>query len=203
MTALTDSIYNAYAKDADDVTKLAKLLTERRRAVWINTLSELARTHGCSQLAATPKGKYARKLADDSKLDAESIVNTFNTDLRREIEKLYKANPRGNRIYYSNNLIKWQKRRDTWKVYQIGLNTDSTTRYYAQQSFYSNNVELAKRFVAGGPPPVCKICIRIFAAGVVDFAYTQYQPLPAHIGCPHLFKVIAPTKISCEKLWLG
>lgn len=203
MTKLTDAIFAAYDHDATDTAKIAKQLTERRRAVWINTLTDLARQHGCNRLAGTPKGADAKKLADDSKRDADSISNTYNKQLRNEIERLYKVNPRGNSRYYSSNLAKWQVRRDSYKTYQIALQTDSSARYYAQQQFYLNNRLIAKRFVASGPPPVCKICIRIFAAGVVDFAYTQRQSLPAHIGCPHLWRVLSPVQVACEALWLG
>lgn len=203
MTKLTDAIFEAYNHDATDTAKIARQLNERRRAVWINELTDLARTHGCTRLAGTPKGADARKLKDDSQRDAESISNTYNRELRNQIERLYKANPRGNTRYYTSNLSKWQTKRDSWKSYQISLNTDSSARQYAQQRFYTMNANLAKRFVASGPPPVCKICIRIFAAGVVDFAYTQFAPLPAHISCPHLYKVVAPTKVSCDQLWLG
>jgi hypothetical protein len=203
MTKLTDAIFAAYDHNATDTAKIARQLTERRRAVWINTLTDLARQHGCTRLAGTPKGADAKKLRDDSQRDAESISNTYNKQLRNEIERLYAANKKGNTRYYTSNLAKWQARRDTWKVYQIALNTDSSAREYARLRFYEMNANLAKRFIATGPPPVCKICIRIFAAGVVDFAYTRFQTLPAHISCPHLWKAVAPTKVSCDQLWLG
>lgn len=203
MTALTDAIYDAYAYDESDTAKFTRQLTERRRATWINTLSELASKHGCNRLAGTPKGADAKKLADDSKADAESITNTYNNDLRRAIEKLYEQNRRGNQQYYISNLKKWQTKRDTWKVYQIALATDTTTRQYAFSRFYAENSALNRSYVATGPPATCKICIKLFAAGVVSYEFTQMNPFPAHINCPHSWKSAAPIKAVCDSLWLG
>lgn len=203
MTALTDSIYDAYAYDDADTEKLIRQLRERMFATWTNTLSDLARTHGCSRLAGTPKGENAKYLRGLAERDGQSISNTYNRDLRAQIEKLYAANKKGNRTYYTSNLAKWQKRRDEWKVWQIALATDSNAREYAFQQFYKHNQDIAKRFAASGPPAVCKICLRLFAAGVVDFMFTQLNPFPAHIGCPHTWKAVAPARVSCEALWLG
>jgi hypothetical protein len=203
MSILTDTITEAYAYAADDIATLTRRIAERRRAAFVNQLSDLARVHGCGQLARAPRGADNRELTQQSQVDAESIARTFNRDLARAIERLNKSNPRGNRRYYTSNLDKWSKARDVWKSLQIGLNTDSTARQLAHRRFYEMNAGLAQRFAAFGVPPVCKICIRIFAAGVVDFAYTQRNPLPAHIFCPHLYQPVAPAKAECAKLWLG
>lgn len=202
MTALTDSLYEAYAYDAEDTAKISRQLTERRRAAWINELSALAAKHGCSQLAGTPKGQDAKFLATISQTDADSITNTYNRELRNQIERLYQRNKRGNRTYYTSNLAKWQAARDVWKNYQIALQTDTTARQYAFSRFYAMN-QIAQAFVAGGPPPTCKICIRLFAVGVVDYAYTQQHGFPAHVNCPHSWRTVAPVKVECSKLWLG
>ena len=203
MSQLTDVLSLLYRYDEDDIAKLAKRLTERRRATWINTLSDLASKHGCTRLAGTPKGQDARKLADDSLKDAQSVARTYNRELASEIARLQRANPRGNRQYYISNLSKWQARRDSHKIYAIGLNTDASAREYAFQRFYAKNAQIARRFVASGPPAVCRICLNIFAAGVVDLQYTRVHPLPAHYLCPHTYSAVAPAKADCATLWLG
>lgn len=203
MSVLTDTLYAAYAYDTEDTTKLLRQLNERYRATWINALQDLARTHGCNQYPPTPKGADAKYLRSLAERDAQSISNTYNKDLRREIERLYAANKKGNRTYYTSNLAKWQKKRDTWKVYQIGIATDSNARQYAFTRFYAMNTQIARMFVASGPPAVCKICLRLFAAGVVSYEFTQMNPFPAHINCPHLWKAAAPQKVECSQLWVG
>lgn len=203
MSALTERLIELYSYTQDEIDALVRVINERRRATWINALADLVEVHGCSQLPGTPKGVDSKELRQMSVADAESIARTFNRDLARTVERLYKANPRGNRTYYASNLDEWAAARDQWKSLQIALNTDSTARYYAMKRFYEMNPNLAQRFVASGPPPVCKICIRIFAAGVVDFDYVESQPLPAHLYCPHLYQTLVPIKADCQQLWLG
>lgn len=203
MSALTDAIYAAYAYDASDTEKLTRQLNERYRATWINGIQDLARMHGCNQYPPTPKGEDAKYLRSLAERDAESISNTFNRELRNQIERLYAANKKGNRTYYTSNLAKWQAKRDLWKVYQISLATDSNARQYAFTRFYAMNNQIARMFVASGPPAVCKICMRLFAAGLVDYEFTQRNGFPAHINCPHLWAAAAPVKVECAKLWVG
>lgn len=203
MSQLTDTLYLLYSYQSDDTAKLTRTITERRGAAWINEMSDLAKRHGCNQLAKTPKGSDAKELMRQSQEDAESITRTYNRELRNVIERIYKTNPRANRNAYFKELEAWAKKRDAYKTLQIGLNTDGTARYFAQQRFYQQNPPLARRFVAAGGAPTCKVCIRIFAAGVVDFEYTQKHPLPAHINCPHFFKAFSPAKVDCDTLWLG
>lgn len=203
MTRLTDTIFLLYSHQDIDTARMTRVITERRKASWLNTLAGLAKTHGCSQFPKSVKGPDARELERQSKADAESITRTYNRELRNQIERIYKANPRSNRNAYYRQLEAWAKKRDAHKSLTIGLHTDSTARQFAQTRFYQMNPALARSFVAAGGTATCKICVRIFAAGVVDFAYTQVHPLPAHVQCPHFYKAIAPVKASCEALWLG
>lgn len=203
MSRLTDTITFLYQYQDADIEALARQITERRKAAWINKLSELARVHGCNRLAGIPKGADARELERLSRQDAESIARTFNRDVRREVERIYAENPRANRQTYYARLEKWAKKRDAWKVYSISLNTDGTARQYAFERFYAQNPTLTRSFVAGGPPAVCDVCLNIFAMGIVDLAFVQANPLPAHINCPHYYVNAAATPARCETLWLG
>lgn len=203
MTKLTKTITLLYAYQDADITKLAGQITERRRAVWVNTLRDLARTHGCSQYPGTPKMGDAKELARQSLADAQSIAKTFNRDLNAQINRIYNENPRANRATYYKRLNEWSKKRATWKNLTIGLNTDGTARYLATTRFYEMNASLSRSFVASGPPATCKICIRIFAAGVVTRDYVSRHPLPAHLNCPHFYRSAAPVRAQCGSLWLG
>lgn len=203
MSKLTDTIALLYSYQQADINKLTRVITERRKASWLNTLAGLAKTHGCNRFPQSVKGSDARELERMSKADAESIARTFNREVRAQIERIYKENPRANRNAYFKRLEAWAKKRDAYKSLQIGLNTDSTARRFAQERFYTENKALAQKFVASGPPAVCEICLNIFAAGVVNFDYTRKHPLPAHIFCPHTYKSIAPVRASCEAIWLG
>lgn len=203
MTKLTDAIFEAYAHIASDTAKIAKQLNERRRAVWINTLSDLARQYGCNRLAGTPKGADAKKLKDDSQRDAESISNTYNRELRGQIERLYKANRTGNTRYYTSNLAKWVKQRDNFKVYQIALQTDSSARQYAKSRFWEMNKQQDGKFIMRGAPPVCRQCMKIMGMGILTLEFVQANPCPIHINCVHQYEQLRIPQIACDKLWLG
>lgn len=203
MSRLTDILLLLYRMDESDTAKIAKQLNERMRASWVNHISDLAKKHGCSQLGQTPKGADAAKFRADAKRDAESIVRTYNRELEAEIKRIVKDNPKANRNTIAKRLASWKKRRDGHKIWAIGLNTDANARQLAFQRFYQNNPQIRRQFVAAGPPAVCRICLRIFAAGIVDFEYTQRNPLAAHYACPHFYRPVAPQRVECAKLWVS
>jgi hypothetical protein len=90
-----------------------------------------------------------------------------------------------------------------WKAAQIALNTETNTREFARNRFWQENGLTERRLIASGPPPTCKICIRIFGAGIVDYAYTRRNPLPAHVNCPHWYQLYRKPKVDTAKAWMG
>ncbi len=203
MTTLTDTLFSFYAYTQADIDDLAKRLEERRRATWINTLTELARKHGCGQLPGTPKGEFARHLKRLSVEDAQHIANTYNRELLNQVNRIFKSNPRANRNTYAKQLGAWIARRDAYKTYQIGLQTDSTARQYAQAEFYRHNPKIAPKFRYSPIPPVSKECIKRTRKGAVSLKYVLSHPTPAHINCPHTWLPQSPKQADCELLWLG
>lgn len=205
MSKLTDIIALLYRMDEDDTRKTARQLNERYRASWVNTLSDLAKKHGCSRLGQVPKGDDAKKFREDARRDAESITRTFNTQLENEIKRIIKDVPKANRNTIIKRLEAWKKKRDAYKTLDIGINTDGAARQYAFTRFYQENSQIRRAFIAAGPPPTCAKCIRIFAAGIVDFEYTQQHPLGllCHYNCPHFYRSVAPQKVECSTLWLS
>lgn len=203
MSQLTDTLFLLYSYQSDDTARMTRVITERRKATWLNVLGDLAKTHGCSQFPKSVKGSDARELERMSQEDAESITRTYNRELRNQIERIYKANPRANRNAYYRQLEAWAKKRNSWKSLQIGLYSDSTARYYAKSRFWAENGLQDGRFVFRGPPPTCERCVKLFAAGVVDGAFVRSHKTPIHHNCPHEWERIGAQKIACSELWLG
>ena len=202
LSRLLQTLALLYKMQPADVTTLSDDLYARRQIEWMTAMSAEARRHGCSQLGQPPQRQDAaelRRMADD---DATSIANTWNKDLERQLIKLFEANPRGNRNYYFSNLERWASERDRWKLPQIALQTAQTTRFYAQQRFRTEN-GVRGRFIFTGPPPVCKICVREFAQGVVSERYVLNHPCPRHVGCPHEWEQLRPERLACDAIWLG
>jgi hypothetical protein len=135
--------------------------------------------------------------------DAQSIVNTWNRDVERQIERLFNANRRGNRNYYYKNMEAWAEGRRSWKQPQIAITTAQQTRWVAQTRFRQMNGLRGQQYVFYGPPPVCAICIGLFAEGLVSEAFIQQNPTPVHPLCPHEWRPVAIQRISCDDIWVG
>jgi hypothetical protein len=97
----------------------------------------------------------------------------------------------------------WSKQRAAWKEPQIALQTEQTTRFYAQDRFRQMNGMRGGQYVFIGPPPVCGVCVGHFAAGIVDEVYVKRNPAPVHIGCPHEWKEMPISAPPPNELWLG
>ncbi len=191
-----------YRMNADDIEELTQQLLKQRKRIWRQTLAEEAANYGCKKSPNDPSGSDLAELKAMSREDAKSIANTWNRDVERQLEKLYKQNPRGNRLYYAKNMEAWAKARAKWKNAQIALVTDTTTREYTKSRFRAMNL-IAPRFLFVGPPPTCQECVSQFAAGEVDQAHVRRYPCPRHIGCPHTWKVVSRHRIDCADIWVG
>lgn len=205
MSRLTDIIGLFYEMQDVDVRQLEEQLLDARKRAWDLALRELAAANRCTRTPNAPSGDDLRELKQMSHDDARSIAKTYNADLGREIQRLYDANPRGNRTYYSANLEQWVERRAKWKDAQISLTTEQTTRAYAQGRFRDMNDLSGRgaRFIVQPRLAVCKICTKLIGYGVVDQQTVDRNPLPAHIGCAHEWVQLSAPRIQCRDLWLG
>ena len=192
-----------YQWQPEEVQVLEDELLERRMQAWRTAIEEQARQFGCNVNANDPSGGDLRALRAESGVDASGIVNTWNADVERQLERLYDANPRGNRTYYASNMETWATQRSRWKSRQIGLQTVQSTRGYAVQRFIEENPVRSPRYLFVGPPPICRVCVEHFAAGVVDQAYVDRNPIPVHPFCPHEWQLQTAQRLDCRNIWVG
>ena len=145
-------------------------------------------------------------IRDLSRQDAESIANTWARDIERQLDKLYTANPRGNRHYYARNMEIWAGQRDQWKSTQIARFTHQSTEFYTADRFRKQNGLRGQGYIyVGGLVPRSSAgCIERTAAGVVDEAYVQTHPTPNHPNCPHTWEAVDPVIVDdCSAIWMG
>lgn len=204
-SVLVQTLSLLYSMETDDIAELESELLTRRKIVWRNTIEAQARLHGCpNAVAKDPARQDLAELKAMCAEDARSIANTWNSELENEITRLFTANPRGNRNYYYSNIAQWNFRRNQYKAGQIALYTDSSTSYYTANRFRQENGLRGQKYVYQAlPPHVSEECIKRFAAGVVDEAYIQRKPTPAHVGCPHNWIALNPAQIGCDGMWVG
>jgi hypothetical protein len=203
-TPLLEVVRLLYYWQPDEVRDLAADLLERRQAIWLDVLRTLAQQHGCSKVPNAARREDLAELRAMSDEDARSIAATWRRDVDSQVERLFNANPRGNRFYYFKNMERWAQQRGRWKNLQIGQMTEAITRAYATDRFRVMNGLRGQRYLYAGPPPVSESCVRRFAAGIVNEAYVQTHPVPSHVGCPHQWVPINPIQIQeCDEMWVG
>ena len=205
MSELTDFIFDVYKMTNAEIADTSEAIFDGRTRAWVKSIEAELRRLGCTQKAKAPSGADLSSLRRQSRQDAESIAATYNRDLRRIVETLYAANPRGNQRYYTSNLDIWARERESWKSRQIALNTEQTASYSARVQFRKVNNVTGGRYIYDGPAPVGPICVRRFGMGVVTWSVVQNEETPAHPNCPHSWKEIeAPKRVAtCEELWVG
>lgn len=187
-----------------EVADLEAELLERRKATWLDTLQEQAALHGCRNARAVePRREDLAELRAMSKEDARSISQTWRNDVDRQLIKLYTQNPRTNRFYYIRRMEIWAQERASWKLLQVGLYTDQSTRFYAQNRFRVMNGLRGQQYIYTGPAPVSENCVRRTAAGIVGEGYVQTNPVPNHPNCPHEWVAVNPQRLNCSEIWVG
>lgn len=192
-----------YRIQPSEVAQLEADLLERRKVAWSSALREQGRGYGCNKSPNAPRGRDLTELKAMSKEDAKSITTTWNRDVEKKLTSLYNANPKGNRNYYAKQMEIWATNRDKWKSLQIAMQTEQSTRHYAQERFLAENGLRGVGRIFVGPPAICKICLKHFSAGVVTQAYVDKNPAPVHMNCPHEWGVAIKAPMKCDETWLG
>ena len=190
--------------DTDIASLEADLLRQATYQYNVTIAQQLA-LGGCNQASNGPDPQSQRWLEDFARDTAKGITNTYQNDLTKKVRQLKAAAPRGNRYYYLRGLETWEKERTSKKAPTIALNTMADARAYAQDRFIRENGLTKQRYAPVGPPPVCKICVRIFAKGPLPWEECQKKInfVPAHSRCPHTRAALVPKKLDCSTVWRG
>lgn len=193
-----------YRMPDSDVETLIAILLEGRKEAWRTAIAKEARAFGYRGPVNDPRRGDLAYLRAESVKDAQSIQRTFNRDIERQLQKLYQANPRGNRFYYAKHLDAYIRQRDSWKTRQIARQTEYTAAGYAQRRFWEENGLRGDWFVFDGPPPVCATCVQLFSLGPVRQDVVDRNPTPVHIGCPHTWRRLGHVEAPpLDDLWVG
>lgn len=196
-------LLTSYLLTTDQQALTAGQLFEQSKRVWLSAIQDEIDYVGVNARAQGPNGvdyDYLRQMADD---DAASITATYNRDIEKRINKLFDEFPNASKEFYVQSLRAWAEDRSGYKGIQIAANTEFKVRDYARSRFREMNYAEETRFVFTGPAPTCSRCVKLFAAGIVDFAFVRATEIPVHINCPHFFKPVRKPKIDPSNLWVG
>lgn len=194
-----------YHQGDAEIQQIETQLIEARKRAWLTAMQQEARRWGWTGPVNPPRREDLDWIRHESRLDAESIVATWNRDVDRQLDRLYAENPRGNRFYFQKHMETWAAQRESWKSRQIATQTEMSTMNYARQRFEEMNGLRGGLLVFDGPPPVCGDCVQLYAMGPVSQAVADRYPCPRHIGCTHFWsRVRGSIKAPAPaELWVG
>lgn len=201
---LVRTIQLLYSLQDADTVDLAMRLQAQRKVEWVKAISAELQRYGCPANGQPPAGSDAQALSQLSLTDARSIANTYNRELGNQVQRLYAANPRGNRNYYFKALETWSAKRQIFKGQQIALNTHTSTGQLARQRFRQMNDIDTGKFIFAGPIPVCIKCVRLRAMGIVSIEIVNRYGDSQHVNCPHFWKPVRVRGVvDCKTVWRG
>jgi hypothetical protein len=203
-THLLDVLGLLYRMQPDEEKQLAADLLDQSKQAWYTAIGEKAREYGYRGPVRYPSLGDLEYLKNLCRLDAQSIAATWNRDVARQLQKLYAANPRGNRYYYAKHMEAWVTQRSSWKSRQIATQTEQAARTYAIERFLQENGLRGGMYLFDGPPPVCGDCVQLYGMGPVDQRFVDRHRCPRHIGCTHEWRELrGPTAPPPADLWVG
>jgi hypothetical protein len=205
MSALTEAIINLYAMTDSDIAQLQAALFEQLRASWLAQMATLARQHNAPNATPVLQGAEYERLQAKALEDAQSIANTYNRELRSQVNAIAARNPNATREEYISVLASWGRERGERKSITTAIATILWAAALGLELFITRNNLQYQLFKAIGGTPVCEICMRIIAAGVVSYQFTLDNPLPAHVSCAHEYAVVNAADLGSLGIaaWVG
>jgi hypothetical protein len=198
-------VHLAMRETAVDVEQMRGELLKQRVVAYESELGIQAERVGCpGRRGRLTTGESLTLLNDESRADAESIVNTYNADMAIAIQAIRNETPTANRYVYAKRLEEWNDKRAKWKEAQIQQYTTGTARALAQQDFYRYNDQIGVAVLAP-KDAVCPVCQGWIRRGEVPLREAMNNPPPYHVNCPHLWGT-KPNKVAreeCPMLWMG
>lgn len=186
----------------DEALNAAQLLSIMKRA-YVQGIQDELDGLGINARARQPSGEQLQYLQDLADSDAQSIMNTWNKDASKELGRLYEANPTASKDFFVQSMKAWADARIADKALFIAFNTETRAREYGRSQFAIHNYPETTKFLFRGASPVCEDCMRLWAMGAVDLAYTQKFPNPQHPRCEHYWKPVRKPKVDVNNLWIG
>jgi len=205
-SAVMELVHEAVRQDNFDTAAIQAGLEQAARSFYNDELTLMAAAHGCDgRHGQLEDGGIQADIDAEAAADAASIVNSFNYDLAVAIQHVRQEHPRANRYHYARYLSAWNERRAAWKDGQIATMTEGKARNRAQADFLRRNDLREGKAHLLPVRAVCPICIGLVARGGVPTQVAYANPMPAHVGCPHVWHVDGRElgEDRCKLLWMG
>lgn len=167
--SLRRALLSAYSLKKADERQMLKTLEKRGLVSYHKTLKALLKEVGCSQTIR--KRDTEPEIHKQAKDAAKSIVATYNTELRNQINRVI-AQGFGKKSEVTRTMNAWQKRRNKHKNRLILTDIRGFSSERARAVFWRKNKLLqGSKFIWDASPPIVvnshKTCIRRVKQGQV------------------------------------
>jgi hypothetical protein len=136
-------------------------------------------------------------IRESAQADAASITNTYNRDLRSQINQILTKEPNIDRKGVLERLSAWNFGREQWKNPQVSLNSNRRGAQMALDEFYRRNKDSFRVTMKVMPrTAVCEFCQALIDMGTVDWSVAQANPCPLHVNCNHGWVTVGMEQIG-------
>ena len=182
---LVDSLVRMGQPDIDALH--AHLFEQARFDFAAGMRAELERLGLRAGLIRVTDERVLAMLDQRARFAAESIANTYNRDLERQLARIGEAIPTANRQTYMAGLREWEADRIAARTPGISVTEFTTTHNTMQREFVQRNGLEGRGRVA--PPEAAEhICEELVGQGWMPLDEAHQLDLPAHVRCIHFIE---------------
>ena len=207
LTGQQNVLYASYCLLDPDANRLRGVITDGYTSAYTQAIDAELRGLGCNLSANSPKGRELAHIKTLVERDVDSIVETFNRELKNQIRRQFAGNPDWSRRQHEQALDNWQQSRLQSKNRLIATATKGNAGEYARTRFVEENRFLQDALYTWfAVPPVLANshpeCIYRVRLGRVTWAVAQEWGR-THPNCRHTRKLASLVVTDCGAIWRG
>ncbi|AFK87714.1 portal protein [Thermoanaerobacterium phage THSA-485A] len=201
------SIMNyAFSVSDEDIEKLAQSIFKLRKAEYLTAINKQLKKIGLEPTSDITAKEILQALDDISHDRATGILNTLQSDIQGQIEKLSKQGLEGKDLV--DELKKWQKEHIEWKAKQVALTEGNDSYIQAFTDFnQKNDLSQYATFYVMPTNAVCETCQELIdnSPYTGDEGMQVLDMIPVHPNCVHHVDVEydLPDDFDTDDIWTG
>lgn len=205
MPTKADLIYGEMAMGRKDEVMIVGSIRGRYIDAYVDAIQQQINNLGRTERAKQPTAREYTALGNMASRDAKGIIDTYNIDLRREINRLIASNPDAPLAELKVELRAWQVERLRWKDVQISRASAGNGAEYARDLFIQKNRLTASLVTWHAIPPIVanshKECIKRVKESPVTWEVAKGWER-THPNCRHMKQLVGRPIVKGE-LWRG
>lgn len=198
-------LFDALKFTNDEQRTMSTTVLSRYQDGYQEGIQQMIRDLGRNETARRASGKELRDLIAFTNRDVNSIVNTYDNDLRRKIDALLLGNPDIRLEAAKSDLRQWKEERWIWKSDQVSRASQGNSAAYGRDLFITKNRLTASLVTWDAIPAIIPTshpeCVRRVQRGAVPWSEAENWHLTSP-NCRHKKRIAGKPVIKGE-LWRG